>query len=158
MLFAAGALAAFGSFNIVWLFLLMFLASFLGDTVNYLIGHYIGPKAFNSKSKFLKREYLNKSQSFYDKYGGKAIVLARFVPIVRTFAPFVAGIGKMHYLKFISYNLIGGLAWVSLTVFSGYFLGNIPIIKENFHYMVFLIIGVSLIPIGIEIAKAKIQK
>jgi membrane-associated protein len=158
LLFTAGALAALESFNIIWLFLLMFLAAFLGDTVNYWIGRFIGPKAFTSKSKFLKKEYLDKAQSFYDKYGGKAIVLARFVPIVRTFAPFVAGIGKMNYFKFISFNLIGGAAWVAITVFSGYFLGNIPVIKDNFHYMVFLIIGVSLIPIGVEVVKAKLGK
>lgn len=158
LLFAAGALASLGSFNIIWLFVLMLLAAFLGDTLNYWIGHFIGPKAFKSKSRFLKKEYLDKAQSFYDKHGGKAIILARFVPIVRTFAPFVAGIGKMNYAKFLSYNLIGGALWVSIALFSGYFLGNIPVIKQNFHYIVLLIIAVSLIPIGVEMARSKLGK
>ena len=147
-----------GAFNIWLLWGLMVLAAFLGDTVNYWIGHYIGPKAFEMNNKFLKKEYLEKAQSFYDKYGGKAIVLARFVPIVRTFAPFVAGVGKMDYKKFIAFNIIGGLAWVSLFTWGGYFLGNIPVIKANFHYLVLIIIAVSVVPIVIEVVKAKREK
>ena len=159
LLFAAGALSAsLGAFNIWLLWGLMVLAAFLGDTVNYWIGHYIGPKAFEMNNKFLKKEYLEKAQSFYDKYGGKAIVLARFVPIVRTFAPFVAGVGKMDYKKFIAFNIIGGLAWVSLFTWGGYFLGNIPVIKANFHYLVLIIIAVSVVPIVIEVVKAKREK
>ena len=158
LLFAAGALAALGAFKIFWLYLIVAIAAVLGDTVNYWVGHFIGPKAFNSNGKFLKKEYLDKAQTFYDKYGGKAIILARFVPIVRTFAPFVAGIGKMNYGKFIMFNFIGGVVWTALFTFGGYFLGNIPIIKENFHYMVLIIIAVSLVPIIFEIIKANSVK
>lgn len=159
LLFAAGALtASLGVFDIKLLWLLMVGAAFLGDTANYWIGHFIGPKAFQSKSKFLKKEYLDKAQAFYDKHGGIAIVLARFVPIVRTFAPFVAGIGKMHYTRFLSFNAIGGLAWVSIMLFAGYFFGNIPFVKNNFHYVVVMIILVSVVPIGIEWLKSKKAK
>ncbi len=159
LLFAAGALSAsMGSFNIVWLWILMMVAAFLGDTVNYWIGHYIGPKAFQSKSKLLKKEYLDKAQAFYDKHGGKAIVLARFVPIVRTFAPFVAGVGKMNYGSFLAYNAFGGFVWVTIFTIGGYFFGNIPIIKENFHYMVVGIILLSVVPIVYEVVKARSEK
>ena len=159
LLFAAGALSAsLGAFNIWLLWALMVVAAFVGDTVNYWIGHYIGPKAFEMNSKLLKKEYLDKAQAFYDKYGGKAIVLARFVPIVRTFAPFVAGVGKMNYGKFISYNFFGGLAWVTIFTMGGYFFGNIPIVKENFHYMVVGIILISVVPIVIEVIKARREK
>jgi len=156
LLFAAGALtASMGVFDIKLLWLLMVAAAFLGDTVNYWIGHFIGPRAFQSKSRFLKKEYLEKAQAFYDKHGGIAIVLARFVPIVRTFAPFVAGVGKMHYTRFLSFNAIGGLLWVSIMLLSGYFFGNIPFIKNNFHYVVVVIILISVVPIGIEWWKSK---
>jgi len=159
LLFAAGALSAsLQAFNIWLLWGLMVLAAFVGDTVNYWIGHYIGPKAFEMNNRLLKKEYLEKAQAFYDKHGGKAIVLARFVPIVRTFAPFVAGVGKMNYGKFISYNFWGGLAWVSIFTLGGYFFGNIPIVKENFHYLVVGIVLVSIVPIVIEIVKAKKEK
>lgn len=156
LLFAAGALSAStGAFQVGWLWVLMVVAAFLGDTVNYWIGHFIGPKAFSMKSGILKKEYLDKAQAFYDKHGGKAIILARFVPIVRTFAPFVAGIGKMHYGKFISYNAIGGLFWVTLFTWGGYFFGNIPIVKNNFEIVVVLIILISVVPIAIEWVKNK---
>jgi membrane-associated protein len=155
LLFAAGAISAMGAFNIVWLYFLLFFAVLLGDNVNYWVGRFIGPRAFSGKVKFLKKEYLNKTQDFYDKHGGKAVILARFVPIVRTFAPFVAGVGKMKYLKFLSFSLIGAFLWVSLMLLGGYFLGNIPIIKTNFHYMVLLIIFVSILPIIFEIFKSK---
>jgi membrane-associated protein len=170
LIFAAGALAAIGSFKIVWLYLILLAAAFLGDTVNYWIGHFVGPKAFSNKAKvnffglkislgkFLKDEYLEEAQKFYDKYGGKAIILARFVPIVRTFAPFVAGIGKMNYKKFIYFNFIGGFLWVTLFTMGGYFLGNLPFFKANFHYMVLLIIGFSLVPVLWEVVKHKMQK
>lgn len=169
LLFAAGALAATGSFNIILLWILMVAAAFFGDTVNYWIGHFLGPKAFSDETysifglkiqlnKILKKKYLDKAQAFYDKHGGKAIVLARFVPIVRTFAPFVAGIGKMHYRKFISYNAIGGFVWVSLFVFSGYFFGTIPVVQHNFHYVVVAIVLISLVPIAYEWWKAKKEK
>jgi len=155
LLFAAGALAAMGSFNIWFLCLLMVIAAIVGDAVNYSIGHFIGPKAFNSKSKLLKKEYLEKAQAFYDKHGGMAITLARFVQIVRTFAPFVAGIGKMKYGHFAFYNVIGGVAWVSLFLWGGYFFGNVPFIKEKFHYVVVAIILISVVPIGVEMIKNK---
>jgi membrane-associated protein len=159
LLFAAGALtASMGSFNIVLLWGLMVVAAFVGDTVNYWIGHFIGPKAFIMKSGLLKKEYLDKAQAFYDKHGGIAIILARFVPIVRTFAPFVAGVGKMDYGKFISYNAIGGLLWVTIFTFGGYFFGNIPFVKHNFELVVVAIVLISVVPIGIEWWKAKSEK
>jgi membrane-associated protein len=156
LLFAAGALtASMGVFDIKLLWILMVMAAFLGDTANYWIGRFIGPKAFQSKSKLLKKEYLDKAQAFYDKHGGIAIVLARFVPIVRTFAPFVAGVGKMHYGRFLSFNAVGGFLWVSIMLLSGYFFGNIPFIKNNFHYVVVVIILISVVPIAIEWMKSK---
>lgn len=156
LLFAAGALtASLDAFNIWLLWGLMMLAAFLGDTVNYWIGHYIGPKAFESKNRFLRKEYLEKAQAFYDKHGGKAIVLARFVPIVRTFAPFVAGVGKMNYGRFLSFNAIGGFLWVTIFTMAGYFFGNIPFVKQNFHYVVVVIVLVSVVPIVMEMVKGK---
>lgn len=150
LLFAAGALAATGSFDVVTLWVTLSVAAFLGDTVNYWIGHFIGPKAFKDDSRLFKKQYLDKAQAFYNKHGGKAIILARYVPIVRTFAPFVAGIGKMNYRKFLMYNLVGGLAWVTIFVWGGYLFGNIPFIKENFEYMTIGIVIMSLIPIVFE--------
>jgi membrane-associated protein len=168
LLFAAGALSAsLGAFDIKLLWILMVSAAFIGDTVNYWIGHAIGSKAFDPNfqfsifnfqiklSKIFKKEYLEKAQAFYDKHGGVAIVLARFVPIVRTFAPFVAGVGKMNYGKFISYNFFGGLAWVTLFLMSGFFFGNIPVVKDNFHYVALGIVLVSVVPIGVEMWKGK---
>jgi len=171
LLFAAGALtASLGAFNIWLLWVLMMIAAFVGDTVNYWIGHKIGVKAFDPNlklkiknyelriNKILKKEYLDKAQAFYDKHGGKAIVLARFVPIVRTFAPFVAGVGKMSYGKFISFNAIGGVVWVTAFLWGGYFFGNLPIIRDNFHYSVVVIILVSVVPIMVEMAKSRREK
>ncbi len=158
LIFAAGVFAAKGSFNSLLVYGLLLVAAFLGDTVNYWIGHWVGPVAFEGKTKFLKKEYLDKAQKFYDKHGGKAIVLARFVPIVRTFAPFVAGIGKMHYGKFISYNLLGGFLWVSLFLWAGYFFGNIPFVAHNFELVMVAIVMVSVVPIGIEWVKAQQEK
>ena len=168
LLFAAGALSAsVEAFNIVTLWLLMTVAAFLGDTVNYWIGHTIGSKVFDPNfqfsifnfqiklNKFFKKEYLDKAQAFYDKHGGKAIVLARFVPIVRTFAPFVAGVGEMRYGKFISYNAVGGLTWVSLFTLGGYFFGNIPFVKHNFELVVVAIVLVSVVPMVWEWWKSK---
>ena len=147
LLFAAGALAAGGALPIVGIYILLVLAAFLGDAVNYWIGHFVGPVAFEGKSRLFKKEHLNKAHHFYEKHGGVAIIIARFVPIVRTFAPFVAGIAKMNYWHFLSYNLIGGVVWVSLFVFAGFFFGNLPIVKENFHYTVLIIILISIGPI-----------
>ena len=131
------------------------VAAILGDTVNYWAGHFVGPKAFNEKNRLLKKEYLERAQKFYEKHGGKAIVLARFVPIVRTFAPFVAGIGKMHYGKFLSFNVFGGILWVSIFLLGGYLFGNIPFVQDNFHIVIAVIVLISLLPIGIEYVKSK---
>jgi len=155
LLFAAGTFAALGSLNPFLLFGLLSTSAILGDTVNYHIGQYIGERAFSGEIKFLKQEYLDKTQEFYDKHGGKAIILARFVPIIRTFAPFVAGIGTMKYRKFISYNVIGGIIWVALFISLGYFFGNIPFVQKNFEYVIFAIIAISLIPPVYEFLKAR---
>ena len=158
LLFASGALSATTSLNIWLLYILMLAAAVVGDTVNYWIGHFIGPKVFEKESRFIKKEHLLKAQKFYDKYGGQAIILARFVPIVRTFAPFVAGIAKMSYQHFITYNIVGGFLWVSLFTWGGYFFGNLPIIKENFHYTVLVIIFLSLTPIIFEWVRSQNEK
>jgi membrane-associated protein len=147
MLFAAGALAAMGSFNIVTLLILIYFAAVLGDTVNYHIGKKIGHKILEKENvRFINKEYLIKAQSFYDKHGSMTIVIARFIPIIRTFAPFVAGIGEMKYKRFISYNLAGGALWVSLFLGGGYLFGNFSIVKENFTYVLIAIIFISLVP------------
>jgi len=155
LLFAAGTFAALGSLNPFLLFGLLATAAILGDTVNYHIGQYIGERAFSGEIKFLKQEYLEKTQDFYDKHGGKAIILARFVPIIRTFAPFVAGVGTMKYRKFISYNVIGGIVWVALFIFLGYFFGNIAFVKKHFELVIFAIIAISFIPPIYEFLKAR---
>lgn len=159
LLFVAGTLAATNALNIYILLVILCFSAVLGDTVNYWIGHFIGPKVFKRQNaRFFKPEYLEKTRQFYAKYGGKTIILARFVPIIRTFAPFVAGVGKMHYGQFISYNFIGGILWVSLFVSGGYFFGNLPIVKNNFHTAIFLIIFLSLLPGALEYFKHKRQK
>jgi membrane-associated protein len=158
LLFVSGALAAVDTLHI-WVVYVLFLgAAILGDTVNYWIGHYIGPKVFEGEHKFIKKEYLVRTQEFFDKHGGSAIVLARFVPIIRTFAPFVAGVARMSYGHFISYNIIGGALWVSLFTWSGYFFGNLPFVKANFHYVVIVIILLSLMPIVYEAISMKRRK
>ena len=159
LLFAAGAIAAVsdGGLNVVTLFVLMAAAAILGDTVNYWIGHYIGPRAFSGNNRFLKKEYLDRTQAFYEKHGGKTILLARFVPIVRTFAPFVAGVGKMRYSYFISYNVFGGIFWTALFIFGGYFVGNLEFIKNNFSLVVILIILISVLPAVVEVVKARLN-
>lgn len=154
LLFAAGALAAGGSMQIWVVYIIFLVAAILGDTVNYWIGHSFGPVVFEKDSRFIKKAYLHKAQHFYDKHGNIAIVLARFVPIVRTFAPFVAGVAKMDYKNFILYNVIGGVIWVTVFTFAGYLFGNLPFFKENFHYLVVGIIVVSVIPILYEIYKS----
>jgi membrane-associated protein len=155
LLFAAGALSATTILNIYAIYFLLLAAAILGDTVNYWAGHFLGPKIYEKESKLIKRQHLIQAQKFYEKYGGRAIVLARFIPIVRTFAPFVAGIAKMSYWHFIFYNVLGALLWVSLFVWGGYFFGNLPFIKENFHYAVVAIIILSLVPIFLEWSKTR---
>ena len=157
LLFAAGALAALSGspLNIVLLWVLMAAAAVLGDTVNYSIGKFIGPKAFTYNSRWLKHAYLEQAQAFYQKHGRITIFLARFIPIIRTFAPFVAGIGEMPYGYFISYNIFGGIIWTALFTFGGYFFGNLPFVKENFSLVVIAIIIISVIPAVVEVVKAK---
>jgi membrane-associated protein len=161
LLFAAGTFAspALGSPLNIWVLLaLLSAAAILGDTVNYWIGHFIGPKAFSGNVRFLKKEYLDRTHAFYEKYGGKTIVIARFVPIVRTFAPFVAGVGAMSYGKFITYNVFGGLAWVFLFTLAGYFFGNLPFVKDNFSLVVIAIILISVMPAVYEVVKERLQR
>jgi membrane-associated protein len=156
LLFAAGALARItGVLDIKWLYLLMVLAAILGDTANYWIGRFLGPKVFTQKSRFFKKEYLDRTHAFYEKHGGKTIFLARFIPIIRTFAPFVAGIGEMSYGHFISYNIVGGIVWPAICLFSGYFFANIPFVKDHFSLVAVAIILISVIPIGIEWLKGR---
>lgn len=158
LLFAAGAIASFGSLNIGIMVLLLIVAATLGDTVNYWIGHFLGRKIVdNPHIKFINQEHIDKTEQFYKKHGAKTIILARFVPIVRTFAPFVAGVGSMHYSTFITYNVIGGVLWVTLFTLLGYFFGNMEFIKHNFHYAVFAIIGLSIIPMIYEFVQAKLH-
>lgn len=157
LLFAAGTFAALDSgLNIVVLLVLLVIAAVLGDTVNYWIGHYLGDRAYNIK--WIKKEYLNKTHAFFEEHGGKTIFLARFVPIVRTFAPFVAGIGRMSYGFFFRWNVIGGITWVVLFTLAGYFFGNIPFVKKNFEFVIIAIILISVIPIGVEWLKARREK
>lgn len=157
LLFALGAFAAQGTFNLWILFFLLIFAAVLGDTINYLIGKYIGMKMFR-KFKWLKKEHLQKTHKFYEIHGGKTIILARFIPIIRTFAPFVAGIGTMKYTKFLIYNVIGGIMWVSLFLFAGYYFGNLPFIKDNFIFAILGIIIISFIPAIIEYIKYRSGK
>jgi len=155
LLFAAGTFAALGSLSPWVLFAVLSAAAILGDTVNYWIGKKIGPRAFSGTVRFLKQEHLRKTETFYERHGRKTIILARFVPIVRTFAPFVAGVGSMNYPVFLAYNVIGGVAWVALCVFSGYFFGNIPVVKRNFSIVIIAIILISTLPILWEAWKAR---
>lgn len=155
LLFAAGSFAALGSLNPVILFILLSAAAIIGDTVNYSVGAFVGPRAFSGDIKFLKQEHLDKTQAFYEKHGGKTIILARFVPIIRTFAPFVAGVGTMTYSHFIIYNVVGALLWVSIFIFGGFFFGNLPVVRHNFELVIFGIIAVSLLPPVFEYLKAR---
>ncbi|KGK88175.1 DedA family protein [Clostridium sp. HMP27] len=158
LIFAAGALVSVSSMNIFTLLLVLMAAAIIGDTVNYEIGKLLGRGLYeNQNIKFIKKEYLDKTNSFYDKHGGKTIILARFVPIIRTFAPFVAGMGKMHYSKFISYNIVGGITWVALFTLMGYFFGNLPAVQHNFTLVIFAIILVSVLPGAFAYLKSKMS-
>jgi membrane-associated protein len=153
LLFAAGTFAALGDLNVVWLIVLLMVAAIGGDTVNYWIGHYMGDRAYNVR--WIKKEYLDRTHAFFEKHGGKTIFLARFVPIVRTFAPFVAGMGRMSYSYFFSYNVFGGIVWVLLFTLLGYFFGNLDFVKRNFELVIFAIIFISVIPAVWEAWKAR---
>lgn len=155
LLFAAGTFAAIGALDVVWLWILLVAAAVGGDTVNYWIGAYIGPRAFTGRYRFLKKEYLDRTHRFYEKHGGKTIILARFIPIIRTFAPFVAGIGVMNYSRFIVFNVAGGIAWVTLFVLCGYFFAKLPIVKDHFTLVVGAIIVVSILPLAYEVFLAR---
>ncbi|HLG32922.1 MAG TPA: DedA family protein [Ignavibacteriaceae bacterium] len=146
LLFAAGTFAAIGSLDVTLLFVLLAMAAISGDTVNYWIGHYIGPKVFRKETKFIRKKYLERTHNFYEKHGGKTIIIARFVPIIRTFAPFVAGVGAMTYSKFILYNVVGGIVWVVVFVFGGYYFGNISAVKNNFSLVIIVIVLISVLP------------
>jgi membrane-associated protein len=155
LLFAAGALAGVGALELIPLLVLLSVAAILGDTVNYWVGRRVGPAVFTSGSRFFKQDHLLRAQQFYEKHGGKTIILARFVPIVRTFAPFVAGIGKMHYGRFWLYNAVGGLIWVWGFGLLGYFFGSLPFVKKNFSMVILAIIVLSVVPIVVEYWKAR---
>lgn len=159
LLFALGTLAAAGSLKVGWLFVILAAAAVLGDSANYTVGKYFGQMILKREGAwFLKKEHIERTHRFYEKYGAKTIVIARFVPIVRTFAPFIAGLGKMTYLKFLSYNVIGGVLWIALFIFGGFFFGNIPVIKRNFSLVIFAIIIISILPAVIEVIRQKRQK
>jgi membrane-associated protein len=159
LLFAAGTFAALKALNIYLLLGLLAAAAIIGDTVNYWVGHYLGPKVFhNEKSRIFKKEYLDRTHAFFEKYGGKTIIIARFVPIVRSFAPLVAGIGRMSYGKFIAYNVVGGVGWVLLLTGAGYFFGNIPVVRKNFSIVILAIIVISTIPAVTETLRHRAKK
>jgi membrane-associated protein len=159
LLFALGTFAATGSLKVAWLFVVLSAAAVLGDSANYAIGKYFGLMILKREGAwFLKKEHIERTHRFYEKYGAKTIVLARFVPIVRTFAPFIAGVGKMTYFRFFSYNVVGGILWVSLFLFGGFFFGNIPVIKRNFTLTIFVIIIISILPAVIEVIREKRRK
>jgi membrane-associated protein len=156
LLFAAGAFAALGALDPLWLLALLAIAAVAGDTVNYWIGKWIGPRVFQQeKIRFLKKEYLIRTHEFYERHGGKTIIIARFIPIIRTFAPFVAGIGEMTYIRFISYNIIGGIAWIAIFILGGYFFGNLPLVKKNFTLVIMAIILISVMPGVIEFLRQR---
>jgi len=156
LLFAVGAFASIGILSPFTLFILLVLAAILGDAVNYWIGSFIGPKAFKrEKGRLFRKEHLEKTQSFYERHGKKTIILVRFMPIVRTFAPFVAGIGKMKYSTFALYNIIGAIMWVGLFVFGGFYFGNVPFVENNFSFVILIIIVISVVPIIVEFFRGK---
>jgi len=158
LLFAIGTFAALGVLELEYLLVGLTIAAILGDSVNYAIGHYMGPKVFSKKnSRIFRKEYLDKTHRFYEKYGAKTIIIARFAPIVRTFAPFVAGIGAMSYGRFLTYNIVGGVLWICLFVLGGYFFGGLPIVKQNFTLVIMAIIALSIMPGVIEFIRARRQ-
>ncbi|MDA0577520.1 MAG: DedA family protein [Verrucomicrobia bacterium] len=158
LLFAAGSMAALGALDPHVLFVTLSIAAIIGDSVNYAIGRRIGVRVFSlENSRIFKKSYMERTHRFYEKYGGKTIILARFVPIVRTFAPFVAGVGAMTYRKFLLYNVVGGIVWVAMFVYAGYFFGNIPFVKKNFEFVILGIIFVSILPPIVEVLRARLE-
>jgi membrane-associated protein len=155
LLFAAGTFAALGALDVRLVLLMLIVAAIAGDTLNYWVGAYIGPRAFRGDIRFLRKEYLDRTHAFYEKHGGKTIILARFIPIIRTFAPFVAGVGAMSYPKFILYNVVGAVLWVMLFVLGGYFFGNVPAVRENFTLVILAIIVLSVVPVVLEALRAR---
>ena len=155
LLFAAGTFAGMGALDPWLLFLLLTIAGIAGDTVNYWVGRWVGPRAFSGTIRWLRKDYLDRTEQFYEKHGGKTIILARFIPIVRTFAPFVAGVGRMHYGRFLAYNVSGAIVWVGLFVFAGYLFGNIPIVRDNFTAVILGIIVISVLPVLVEWYRAR---
>ena len=156
LLFAIGALAAGGSLHVGWLILFLTIAAIAGDTVNYWVGYFIGPKLFKKgDARFLKKAHLDRTHRFYEEYGGKTIIIARFIPIIRTFAPFVAGLGRMSYWRFSSYNVIGGTVWILAFILAGYLFGNIPAVKNNFTFVIFAIIIISILPGFVEFLRVR---
>jgi membrane-associated protein len=159
LLFAVGSLAAIGALNVTVGSILLMAAAVAGDTVNYWVGNYVGPRVFYEEhSRFLNKEYLNRTHAFYEKHGGKTIIIARFLPIIRTFAPFVAGIGRMTYSRFIAFNVVGGVLWVIVIVSGGYLFGNIPFIKNNFSFVILAFILIPGIPSVVEFIKIQISR
>jgi membrane-associated protein len=151
LLFGLGTLAALGALQVEWLLILLSIAAVSGNIVNYAIGYFVGPKIFHRENvRFLNRAYLDRTHQFYEKHGGKTIVIARFLPIIRTFAPFVAGIGKMTYSRFIFYNVLGSVAWIAVFILGGYYFGNLPVVKSNFTLVIFAIVIISMLPAVIE--------
>jgi membrane-associated protein len=159
LLFAVGALAAIQALDPWIASIILMVAAIGGDTTNYWIGHYIGPKVFHEEhSRFLNKEYLERTHAFYEKHGGKTIIIARFLPIIRTFAPFVAGVGEMTYGRFIMFNVVGGVAWVALVVFAGYYFGNIPVVKDNFSLVIIALVLIPGIPSVVEFVRIKMRQ
>jgi membrane-associated protein len=158
LLFAAGTFAALGALDLRLIIVLLVTAAIVGDTVNYWVGAYLGPRAFSGNIRFLKREYVDRTHAFYEKHGGKTIIMARFIPIIRTFAPFVAGVGGMSYPRFITYNVLGGILWVALFVLGGYFFGTIPVVRENFTLVILAIIAISIMPVILESVRARSRR
>ncbi|KAF0131402.1 MAG: hypothetical protein FD155_1066 [Bacteroidetes bacterium] len=160
LLFAAGAIAAMegNPLNIFVLVLVLIVAAIIGDSINYEIGKLLGHKVYERDYRFIKKEHLLKTHEFYEKHGGKTIIIARFMPIIRTFAPFVAGVGEMSFKRFVSFNIVGGVLWVVAFSFAGYFFGNIPVVKQNFTIVVFSIIFISLLPMVYAFVQAKFKK
>lgn len=157
LLFVLGAFAATGTLDLMWLLGILSLAAIAGDSLNYWIGKYLGNRFSKRSIFFVKKEYMERTHKFYEKYGGKTIIIARFVPIIRTYAPFLAGVGRMNYWSFATYNIIGGITWICAFILGGYYFGNIPFVKENFTMFIFAIIIISLMPAVIEYLKHRSQ-